>query len=214
MVRKSSMVGALLAVWVVTGCAHVEFKAPDDPVEEARLRLADIVAAPGDVICAASEVEGDRGLSALQSLGPHYPREAGVSGTRQFRAYQSQQMNLSQASALLSQSQANYKSAQVNIYNGVPGAYDMARWAMYSFDAAHSAIVNPTPGRRTGPSKTETSMASAQYAMVWTEYFTTSDDPETRGHLLDWLTTRSMDDYGQLRAYHRDFRRALKRKCG
>ena len=207
------------ACWVgvfAAGCAHVEFKAPDDPVEEARLRLADITGAEGNLVCAASEVEGDRGLEALQSLGPEYPLDGSrtTSGAYNFRQYQYRQLNLSQASALLSQSLDNYNTAQTNIYNGVPNAHAMARGAMSAFDAAHSTIVNPNPQRRRGPTRTERSMASAQYAMVWTEYFSMGDDPGFQGQLLDWLTTRSMDNFQELRSYHRDFHRALKRKCG
>jgi hypothetical protein len=56
--------------------------------------------------------------------------------------------------------------------------------------------------------------AAAQYARIWTEYLKAPEDAQERDALLDWLTTRSMDDLAMLRDYHRDFGRALRKKRG
>ena len=213
MTRRGFQVITWVVAVAVSGCAHGGFKAPEDPVEEARLRLDEILSAQGDVVCAARVVEGDWGLRALRGLGSNAPESwtpdtpAGL----RWRSYQASQMNLSQASAHRSAALANAKTAETNAYYGVPGAHLMGQYAMYQFDAVHAAITSRPAARRKGSSSV--TVAAAQYATVWTEYLSAEDAAEGRDQVLDWLTTRSMANLHELRTYHKDFLRALRKKC-
>lgn len=216
MVHKRVTV-ALVFLVAAAGCAHGGFRAPEDPVEEARLRLGEILSAEGDVACAAERVEGDRGMAALLSLGASggdswEPRTPSM---HRWRSYQAQQMNLSQASAQLAQAEANYQTAQANAFNGVPNAQRLGEYAMWSFDALYAGITTTGPsGLRRKDGKTRGgSVSGAQYATVWTQYFSTDLEDTARDEVLDWLTTRSLANLDELRTYHEEFARALKR-CG
>jgi hypothetical protein len=215
MIRSGFRVMALLVAGAMPACAHGGFKAPDDPVEEARLRLNEVLGAPGDVVCAAQVVEGEWGLQALQGLGSPEakPRFTGVAASTRWRAYQASQMSLSQASQELSQSLADYKTAQANAYNGVSGARRMAHYAMAQFDAVHQAVTS-RPAVKRQSRDAGASVANAQYATVWTEYLSAEEATEGRDQILDWLTTRSVANLPELRSYHQDFLRALRKKCG
>jgi len=188
-------------------------------VEEARVRLTEVLDAEGDVVCAAEAVEGNWGMTALRSLGPQesrVPERWSPSLGSGWRSYQVQQMNLSQASAQMSQALANEQTARANAYLGQPGASAMAYYAMRSFDAAHAAATATLPQSRRrggGASGIRASISSAQYATVWTEYLKAPAEAEERGALLDWLTTRSMTNLEVLRTYQKDFNRALTRQC-
>jgi hypothetical protein len=206
---------ALLGL-VLLGCAHGGLRTPDDPVEEARLRLGEILGAQGDVVCAAQSLEAARGMAALRGLGSGDAQawQPSVPSMSRWRSFQTTQMNLSQASVLLAQSVDNANTARTNARNGVPDAQRMTLYAMYEFDAIHSAITNPgVAGPRGSSSRSHHSLAEAQYATVWTQYFTAGEGADQRGEILDWLTTRSMDNLALLEAYHRDFFRTLRRRC-
>lgn len=202
------LVGAVLATGA---CAHLEYEAADDPVEEARLRLSSITGAEGDVICAAQSVERETGLQALRDNGVVQPLSANPQA--RWREFQARGMNLSQASTQMSQAWENGKKAQTDQYNGVPNAYLMGNYAMSQFDAAFGAASNPRPPRRPRPERSEDSWARAQYATVWTEFFSAPAGSEERDRMLDWLTSRSMANLAVLRTYHEEFSGALKNAC-
>jgi hypothetical protein len=98
---------------------------------------------------------------------------------------------------------------------GEPGARLRSYRAMQAFDAyadaAGSTGVRSVPAGEASPA--DAAWAAARYASVWTEYFGT-EDAEARDQLLDWLTTRSMDNGDVLRAYHDDFAATLRNACG
>lgn len=204
----------LLAVLLGSGCAHGGFERPDDPVEEARLRLSALGATPDGALCAAERVDRGWALDALRASGPEeasrmaYARE-------EWRRTRAREANLSQASAAAAAAWDAKKVADAAQRAGDPDARLRSYRAMRAFDAwAGAAESRGVLGVRPGAaSPSDEAWAAAEYASVWTEYFDTGD-VETRNRLLDWLTTRSMDNRDLLRAYHDAFAAARRNACG
>ncbi len=122
-------------------------------------------------------------------------------------------MNLSQASTQLSQAYESGKAAAADQRAGMPGAQHAASLAAAQYDATLAAISTSSRATRGRGHSAEEALARAQYATVWADFFETDPESEARGQLLDWLTSRSVQNLEMLRGYHTDFRDALKQPC-
>lgn len=196
----------------VASCAHAEFAAPDTATE-ASLRIDDLSSEEGDLLCAANRVELERGFQALKDARAE---QLGVQReSRRWLQHEARAMNLSQASSGMSRALAEAATAAEADRQGDSDAKQRRRRALQEFDIYASAAVSSgeRPVNVGDASKADLSWKAAQYAMVWTEFFGQPTDSEDRTLLLQWLTSRSADDIEVLRAYHEDFRAALRHAC-
>ena len=213
--RTTRLAVLVAALPLLGACAHVALQQPDDPVEEARVLLSDLTGLEGAPSqCAAEKVDQAWALTALRRSGAEEPARAG-GGNQAWRNLRAGQANLSQASAATSGAWENQQSAAQAQRAGEPDARLRSYWAMRAFDsyvgAAESRGVRSV--RRGEGSPADDAWAAARYASVWTEYFDT-DDLEARNQLLDWLTSRSMENHDVLTEYHGAFSAALRNACG
>jgi hypothetical protein len=198
---KSVLVTAVL---VLGGCAHVAPGSPADPVEAARARLETLLSSEGDVQCAAQTVEGLSRRLAPQTDVLNKPTD----GARRYLAWKVGSMDLSQAAAIQARLMGELLQASAALQNSTPGAEAWLSGAMWRYNAFSDAL--QAPGGTNGGNER---MAAVQFASVWREYFSAPEESEDRGALLDWLTSRSLEDPGLLRAYQSEFDKALRTKC-
>lgn len=197
-----------LLPFLLVACAHAPPAQQADPVEQARMLLSELVAADGTSLCAARMVDGQR-LERVLAANPN----AITDRDRRYyggRGDPSEGMNLSQASAQMSQAYESARQADAQVRAGVPGAFLRSEWARSDFDA-HAAAASRSRGWKPATSDTD-AWAALQMATVWTDYFGMEPGAD-RDELLDWLTSRSLQNPDVLEDYHADFRRA-REGCG
>lgn len=199
----------LLGCATIVGCAHAPVQT-GDPVEDARALLSELAAADGT--CAAGHVMRDLTFldptSRSLSQGPHLgaqtrPVDHGLGKSA---------LNLSQASAAMSQTWEFQRSVDGNARAGlpVPGG---ARPG--SGEVGLAQLPPSSPGDEDADAAGVYARWSRSYfASGWTIYFDAGTDEDTRNAVLDTLTSWSLNDPSLLRAYWARFNRASRRDCG
>ncbi len=200
--RTTRLAVLVAALPLLGACAHVALQQPYDPVEEARVLLSYLTALEGAPSqCAAEKVDQAWALTALRRSGAEEPARA-RGGNQAWRNLRAGQANLSQASAATSGAWENQQSAaqaqrRASPTRGFgatgPCARSTATWRRGEHGRAQRARGEGSPS--------DDAWAAARYASVCTEYFDT-DHVEARNQLLDWLTSRSMDNHDVLTDYH------------
>ncbi|HSW30401.1 MAG TPA: hypothetical protein VLH75_13030 [Longimicrobiales bacterium] len=195
------------AVLVLGGCAHVAPGSPADPVEAAQARLETLLSSEGDVQCAAQAVVGPSERLALRA--DVLQRHPFASRSRRYRAWKVSSMDLSQAGAIQARLMGQIMQASDAVQNGTKEATAWVSAAMWQYDELSKALIRAPGGANGGDGR----ISAVEFAAVWRDYFSAPEGSDDRAALLEWLTSRSLQDPSLLRAYQAEFDKALRTKC-
>jgi len=207
--RASYVALLLLGCVAVEGCAHAPVQT-GDPVEDTRVLLSELAGADGT--CAAGQVLRDPAfLDPSFWSGSNGPLLGAQSGPVD-RSLGRSELNLSQASAAMSQTWEFQRSVDANARAGLPtpgGALP---------GSGATGLAYPAPSAAGDGKADEAAIydrwSRSYFASGWAFYFDAQTSVDARNDVLDALTSWSLNDPSLLRAYHARFLRASRRDCG